>query len=538
MASFQRPNSLFLLVIFCLSTILAACSSGSGGKGGPAPGAGDTRPDSFTLTAPTGVDLTQVGFNTPIISAPVTVTGIDTAAPVSVTGGEFSINGGTFASTASTVRSGQTITVRVQSPIKAGQSATATLNVGGETAMFTVTTGPDTTPPEVAILFPPPASMTEGETLFVRGTVKDANGTLEEGAVTVNGVEAELDLNAAGDEGTWSVTVDLAEGENTLTVTAIDVAENENDDESVSSRRVASIAGESFPDNQHPFGASINADIGWVNGKPVAYVADDTALKVFKVDLTTGVRTVLAENEGVAEELVFEEPWGIHLGVNGKLYVSDVTKGAVFEVNLETGMRTPVVASNDGSFWGRPTGMFLMVEQGQENLYVADVSGKVFFIDLLTKEAELLVDSRTGLQPGGEQFESVFGLEYLSGEGSVVAAATGGMFQIDVGVGQHPFFESGVDPISSVAASHLGNKIYYVNNSEYRVYILDVETKEGIAIAGGGINGAENQPVDLWGIAGSANLEYLLVVDRQNGLVAMDHVSKKRVVISKSAATN
>src|SRR5690606_27202204 len=124
------------------------------------------------------------------------------------------IENGGFTSSASTISNGQSIQVRVQTPIKAEQTATAILTIGGVEASFTVTTGPDTTPPEVSILFPPLASMTEGQTLFVRGTVKDVHGKLEDGAVTVNGVEAELELNETKDEGTWSVTVDLQPGEN------------------------------------------------------------------------------------------------------------------------------------------------------------------------------------------------------------------------------------------------------------------------------------------------------------------------------------
>src|SRR5690606_10228645 len=126
---------------------------------------------------------------------------------------------------------------------------TATLNIGGETSSLTTTTGPDTVSPEVSILFPPPASMTEGQTLLVRGSINDLNGTLAPGAVTVNGVEAELELNEAGDEGTWSVRLDLSPGDNAIRVTAADVAENVSAEESVNSRRVANIAAESFPDN-------------------------------------------------------------------------------------------------------------------------------------------------------------------------------------------------------------------------------------------------------------------------------------------------
>jgi|GEM_PF-4941929 len=535
MVYFLRHNCARLLIIVCFSVFFSACSSG-GGKGGSS-GSGDTTPDTFTLTAPTGVDLTKVAFSTPVVSAPVTITGIDSAAPVSIIGGEYAVGTGAFKTTAGTVTNGQTITVRVQSPTKAEQSATATLSIGTQKATFTVKTDKDTVPPEVAVLFPPPASMTEGQTLFLRGTVKDVHGTLAEGAVTVNGVEAELELNTAGDEGSWNITVDLAPGENTVSVTAVDAAENTNEEESVSSRRVADIAGESFPDNANPFGASINADIGWVDEKPVAYVADDTALKVFKVDLTTGVRTVLAENEGVGAELEFYEPWGIHLGLNEKLYVSDLTKGVIFEVDTETGSRTVLVASNEESLWNRPMGMLMREDQTQQKLYVADNSGKVFSVDLKTLEQALVVNSREGLQPDGQQYSSVFGLGLVpGGEEDILVAARDGLFTIRPGVGQYPLLDV-ASRISSVADGYEQNTIYYVNNSEDAVYIFDVQTKESTAVAGGVVSGSENQIADIWGISAHSELDYLLIVDRQTGLIAMDHLSKQRVIISKSAVS-
>lgn len=535
MTYFPRHNRVFLLVIFCLTFFFAACSSGGKGKGS---NNSDTTPDAFTLTAPTGVDLTKVSFSTPITSSPVTINGITGAAPVSISGGEFSVAGGAFASTSRTVSNGQTVTVRVQSPAKADQSATATLNVGGVTAAFTVTTLADTVAPEVAILFPPPASMTEGQTLFLRGTVKDVHGTLAEGAVTVNGVEAELELNTAGDEGTWTVSLDLAVGENTLIVTAADAAENVNDEESVSSRRVADISGESFPDNQNPFGVPTNADIAWVDGKPVAYITDRAAPNVIKTDLTTGSRTVLADNEGIEEDLAFVEPWGIHFGANEKLYVSDFTKGAIFEIDPATGVRTLVAASDEESFWDSPTDLLHRAEEGQQKLYVADQRGKVFEIDLATKAQTLIVNSREGLQPGGQLFSSVFGLGYLTSQDAIVVAATNGIFLFAPGDDeQYPLMDSGSDRISAVAVAPGDDEIYYVNNTEDHVYILNVDTQQAVAIAGGEINGAENLLVDIWGMVSRGNLGYLLLVDRENGLIAMDHSSKHRVIVSKSVAS-
>ncbi|HOC60540.1 MAG TPA: fibronectin type III domain-containing protein, partial [Smithellaceae bacterium] len=51
----------------------------------------DTTPDAFTFTDQTGVALSTV-----IESAAITVSGINTASAISVTGGEYSINGGAW----------------------------------------------------------------------------------------------------------------------------------------------------------------------------------------------------------------------------------------------------------------------------------------------------------------------------------------------------------------------------------------------------------------------------------------------------------
>jgi len=67
----------------------------------------DTTPDAFTFTDQTGVALSTV-----IESAAITVSGINSAAAISVTGGEYSINGGAWTSAAGTVTNGQTVKVR------------------------------------------------------------------------------------------------------------------------------------------------------------------------------------------------------------------------------------------------------------------------------------------------------------------------------------------------------------------------------------------------------------------------------------------
>lgn len=110
---------------------------------------GDATPDAFTFA-----DQTNVAKSTLITSAAVTISGINIAAPVSITGGEFSIGcGAAYASTAATVQNGQTVCVRHTSAAAANTSTTTTLTVGGISDGFTSTTAAD--PPAS----PPPPSI-------------------------------------------------------------------------------------------------------------------------------------------------------------------------------------------------------------------------------------------------------------------------------------------------------------------------------------------------------------------------------------------
>jgi hypothetical protein len=70
-------------------------------------GASDTTPDQFTFA-----DRFNVATSTQITSDPVTITGIDAAADITVTGGEYNINGGAFTSAPGTVVNGDVIRAR------------------------------------------------------------------------------------------------------------------------------------------------------------------------------------------------------------------------------------------------------------------------------------------------------------------------------------------------------------------------------------------------------------------------------------------
>ncbi len=104
----------------------------------------DTNPNPFSFDP-----QVDVALGTAIDSAPATITGINAATPISVTGGQYSIAGGAFTAVAGTVNNNQSVRVRVTSSATPLTDSTATLTVGGVDADFTVTTAevqPDTTP--------------------------------------------------------------------------------------------------------------------------------------------------------------------------------------------------------------------------------------------------------------------------------------------------------------------------------------------------------------------------------------------------------
>lgn len=95
----------------------------------------DSIPDAFSF-----VDQTGVALSTATTSAPVTISGINTAASVSVSGGLYSINGGPFESAAGSVSGGSAVRVRHTSSAAPDTAVETVLNVGGVTDIFTSTT--------------------------------------------------------------------------------------------------------------------------------------------------------------------------------------------------------------------------------------------------------------------------------------------------------------------------------------------------------------------------------------------------------------
>lgn len=152
--------------------------------------AADTTPDAFTF-----VDQSDISLSTLTESAEITVSGINAASAISVTGGEYQINGGAWTSTAGTVTNNQTVKVRHTSSASDSSTTNTVLTIGGVSDTFTTTTAtPDTTPDAFS---------------FVDQTNVALQTLTESAAITVAGIDADANISITGGEyqinsGAWT----------------------------------------------------------------------------------------------------------------------------------------------------------------------------------------------------------------------------------------------------------------------------------------------------------------------------------------------
>jgi hypothetical protein len=95
----------------------------------------DTTPDAFSF-----IDQTDVPLNTLIESNTIQVTGINSAASISINGGEYAVNNAAFTQASGTVNNGDQVKVRLVSAGAFQTSQDAVLTIGGVTDTFRLTT--------------------------------------------------------------------------------------------------------------------------------------------------------------------------------------------------------------------------------------------------------------------------------------------------------------------------------------------------------------------------------------------------------------
>lgn len=175
----RTANLKVLAAVLCSSALLTGCDWFDSDDDSPVP---DTTPAAFAFT-----DVTGVALSTVQTSNTVTITGIDTAAAISVTGGEYSIGCSTiFTGVTGTISNNQTVCVRHTSSSVPSTATNTVLTVGGVADTFTSTTvAADTTPD--------PFTFTD-QTNVAPGSVRTSN------AVTIAGINTAAAISVTGGE--------------------------------------------------------------------------------------------------------------------------------------------------------------------------------------------------------------------------------------------------------------------------------------------------------------------------------------------------
>jgi hypothetical protein len=158
----------------------------------------DTTPDVFTFT-----DQTDFNTDSNITSNTITVSGIDSGANISITSCtstncEYSINGGAWTSNAGVVGNGATVTVAQRSSASYSTQTDLTLDIGGVTDTFSVTT-----------IAPPQRTLTVTKAGAGSGTVTGGancifNWAGNTGTCTVNDGTAITLSGSADADSTWA----------------------------------------------------------------------------------------------------------------------------------------------------------------------------------------------------------------------------------------------------------------------------------------------------------------------------------------------
>ncbi|WP_185230990.1 hypothetical protein [Teredinibacter franksiae] len=223
---------------------LAACGGGGGGGTNTTPTTEpvpDTQPNAFSFSTQGDVALGAV-----VESEAVTISGMNAAASVVVSGGEYAIGNGAYSSAAGSISNGQAVKVRATAAAEFATGQTVSLTIGGVTGEFTVTTAAqditpnaidlgtvtDVTPGATAssvsvgiegITGAVPISISNGTYTLGSGSPTSEAGTIENGqTVTVTGTAAATFAT--------EIVVALTIGDTTENFSVTTVAEDTNPD--------------------------------------------------------------------------------------------------------------------------------------------------------------------------------------------------------------------------------------------------------------------------------------------------------------------
>jgi len=410
----------------------------------------NTRPQAFSF-----VDKADAQLDTICTSGSVTISGINSAALVSVSeGAEYCIgqcsdSNAIFTSATGEVSNGESIVLRAQSAAVYSEDKSYTLTVGGFSATWTISTLGDTVNPTASIIFPTKVSLTDGTTLTVRGTAEDVSGIQE---VTVS---------VFNDDTLFGTAVNAVAVDDSLTHWTATVTLNGEMDSTINTQTVNTVR------------VSVTDGVGNENVNAaevlVTHQADYAGL-----DFPVGNAEDLTELQGATS-------LSLDVSKNRLLYMYDENVRAI---DLNTSLRSLVATKSNAEFMSAEVvDGFIIVTDGSDKTLLSYDEGSLQF-DVITGNAtqsELPLNT-----PSALVFNSVDGLYYITDqvEDTIISVSKNGVRTLISGPAW-PVNESVViDGPKSLALDKTGSFVYMLSLNNSNLLQVDLATGDRELIDG------------------------------------------------------
>lgn len=479
-------------------------------------------------------------------SASVAVDGFEGTAPISVTGGSYSLGTADFTSTEGTIAGGESIRVQgLASPLPATNSL-VTITIGGVAAVYSISTMDDTQAPQVEVVFPPENSMTEGSSILVRGKATDLSAIEN---ITIN-TSGGASIAATSDDGfaTWQAEVPLVAGNNTLTISAADSLDN-TDSAASEVRLLLDSELDFYPNDLVEIG--IVEDIALDETRNRLLVTGNQLDSIFSIDLATGARAILSDSTTPnSEEAPLDRPEAI-LVDDDIAWVLNRSGDSLYSVDLTNGERDLVsnnVFPSDSNPFVLPRDM-VFLDEDYETLLINN-DDNFIEVDLVSGERTLSAIN-TDFSPFIFRMLAYDAISerFFVSEKSSGNNATDGIYIVDFSQQEitpfstnttHPEDIQFVNSNKKFAIDPVSNSIFAQDWGDPQLIKIDLETGAREQYADETSINVLGQPDGIFSLPSK---EYILIsnfvvnpdnnIELFESLHALDVVTGHRVIISK-----
>lgn len=512
----------------------------------------DTTPDAFAFAA-----QTNAAFNTEYTST-ITVAGIDTAVPISITGGTYSIEGGAFTAAAGTVSVNNTVVVKGTSTSASESTHNVVLTIGGVSATYAITTVADTTPPVAEFKFPTPYTMSEANTVKVRGTATDDNAItnvkvvvrsfkLDTPADTLSTTEINATPKAEGDYSSWTVDVPLtALAENEIKVVATDDRENETQLAEANKVviRQADVAN-AFPDEVNEFSRLI--EFSALDGDRNRILVSDER-KIIAVDVHTGKRTVFSEHQSVCNNIIS----GLTIDTQNSRLYGVCEEEVLLEFNLLDGALVGeyAISLNLGRNYGLSLDRFngrnrlVLVEHAFKSRIISfDLDSKEFAVISPHDESLPIIDPFGGIALDGDSYwvtsggqnsdaarHKIIKVNAITGKRDVFAdnsTGSGELFSALLDDGETAY-------LSAIVKDTQNNRFIVMESISSKLISVDIDTGARSLFKDVSYNSMDSPVISYDMDLDETNGRFLVLDQLRRSVVMVDLETREKIIVSKS----